>query len=448
MHLLSLVAAAMIAATASQNASIVVTVDRTHATEALHVDLLQGGAEVLSTRDLASSAREARFDNLAPGVYRIVLRGRGALERLSARAVLGSGDTLRIELAPKPRAATIRVIRAGKPLDGATVELAHEEHGWRSRVAANEETTLWEPGMFEIAVRGAGLVTPHAGRIELGAGTTTIDVPSGSIGGFVRDTAGAAIPRAMVVLSTTHNGLTTTVRTKSDAMGRFDFTAVAAGRQTLRADAPGFLWLEPVTFEANERELDLVLDRGRSRTVSVMASDGTPVSGAFIAATNNASISATAITGDDGRAIVATPAGGATLFVVPKDGSFAIRRIGADEARVRVDVPPAAASLEVAMLTTAGAPISEVSVLLRYNGELVPPDVSRELERRQRLRLITDSEGRIQLARVPRGTYELWPYRSQEEADALVASASAIEAPANVNVVTGENRVTLRFRSR
>jgi hypothetical protein len=44
--------------------------------------------------------------------------------------------------------------------------------------------------------------------------------------------------------------------------------------------------------------------------------------------------------------------------------------------------------------------------------------------------------------------YEIWPYRSPAEADALLSTVSAMEAPANVNVLTGENRVTIRFRPR
>jgi hypothetical protein len=133
--------------------------------------------------------------------------------------------------------------------------------------------------------------------------------------------------------------------------------------------------------------------------------------------------------------------------VVPNEGSLAIRRLRtADEDVLRVSVPSGSASLEIVMLTTEGAALPDVGLLMRYNGELIPPEVGREIERYLGVALHTDANGTTTLPHIPPGVYEFWPYRSEGEAASIVAAALA--APINVNVVTGPNKATVRFRRR
>jgi hypothetical protein len=297
-------------------------------------------------------------------------------------------------------------------------------------------------------VRGPGLTTPFISRRALGDGWLTIDVPDGVIAGSLADPAGSPVAGATVFLYTAREEGSTTVQAKTDPAGRFRFTGVQAGTHTLNVKAHGFLRPEPVAAAAGSEANDIVLERGFLREVRVAGPDGAPVAGAFVGCATGAALRSEAITNEEGRASVATPAGPVTLFVFPRQGSFAFRRIGGDERHIRVDVPAAAASLEVATLTTDGRPLAGITMLVRYNGEVVPPEVARELERQQGSSLRTDDAGRMRLTPVPRGVYEIWPYRSNDEVDALLASVSALEAPANVNVVTGENKVTIRFRPR
>ena len=109
-------------------------------------------------------------------------------------------------------------------------------------------------------------------------------------------------------------------------------------------------------------------------------------------------------------------------------------------------MPAANASLEVATLTTDGGALPDVSLLMRYNGQLLPPEVAAELQRQQGVAFGTNENGIARLANIPAGVYEFWPYRSEAEASALLASASALSAPIVVNVVTGENKATVRFQ--
>ncbi len=85
---------------------------------------------------------------------------------------------------------------------------------------------------------------------------------------------------------------------------------------------------------------------------------------------------------------------------------------------------------------------------MRYNGEVLPPDVLREIQSYRGLSFETDERGTAHVQHLPAGTYEFWPYRSEGEADSLLASVSGIAAPIVVNAGTGENKVTVRFRKK
>lgn len=431
-------------------AAIEVTLDRTAYAGPVSLAVMSGDTAI-AYGYIDAAATRAELRDVDPGFYSLVARGEGPLERIAVRAGLVAGELHRVTVAPKPRDVRLRVTRAGAPLPHADVTLTHATARWRTTVSVGADgtttTPLWEPGDFEIAVRGSGLTTPHTTRRPLRESELAIAVPDGAIAGTVTDISGNAVAHAVVLLRTTRDGGSTTVRTATDDRGHFRFTAVAGGAHSLNVDAPGFLKPEPVPA-AIGADARVVLERGLVRHVRVVGSDNAPVAGAVVACATGSALRSTAVTDEEGRAEVATPIGSATLFAIPKEGSFAFRRIGSDDRSIRIDVPAAAASLEVATLTTEGQPLSGIAVLMRYNGEVVPPELGREIERQQGIAMKTDDAGRIRLAPVPRGVYELWPYRSPAEADALLASVSALEAPANVNVVTGENRVTIRFRPR
>jgi hypothetical protein len=65
-----------------------------------------------------------------------------------------------------------------------------------------------------------------------------------------------------------------------------------------------------------------------------------------------------------------------------------------------------------------------------------------------RFSLITNEEGSISLRRIPRGTYEFWPYRTSAEGQMLYETATEFDAPISVEVLTGENNATVRFQAR
>jgi len=89
-----------------------------------------------------------------------------------------------------------------------------------------------------------------------------------------------------------------------------------------------------------------------------------------------------------------------------------------------------------------------LSLLMRYNGELLPPDIAHLLESQQGQALTTDESGVARLAHIPPGVYEFWPYTADSEAEAVLASMSTMAAPIVVNVITGENEAVVRFQKR
>jgi hypothetical protein len=118
------------------------------------------------------------------------------------------------------------------------------------------------------------------------------------------------------------------------------------------------------------------------------------------------------------------------------------------EGRLQVHLPRTSSSLLIRALTTSGATMPPFSLLMRYNGELVPPDVADELTTLQGLQLMTDPNSEAHLQNIPTGTYEFWPYRTESEAQSIMASADALIAPILVKVREGENQIAVKFAAR
>lgn len=153
------------------------------------------------------------------------------------------------------------------------------------------------------------------------------------------------------------------------------------------------------------------------------------------------------ITNAEGRAQVAvSDAGSCAIYVLPKEGSLAVGRVSGKEPLV-LRVPDGSSSLRLALKSETGDVFSDLWLLMRIDGTVIPPVIARQLASRG-LALVTDTAGSISLAHIPPGTYEFWPYRTEAEGQMLYEVASDIEAPISVKVLTGENNATVRFQVR
>jgi hypothetical protein len=418
---------------------------------------------VVAVRRFPKDASEVVVDGVARGSYVAVVRGEQPLQVIGAKVVVAAGDERVVDLRIPIRFAKIKVLRGDAAYANALVTLNSIASGWSSTLNtdANGEldTEVWEGGWYEVGVRDDANSAPFVGRLileeqpALPVSTLTIAVPDRRVRGRVLDHDGAPVANALVTLRSLDAEHVPTIRASTNGKGEFVYSAVLEGRQQLQVFMPGFLRPDPLAFELRKderlRELDVRLERGAQRTIEVADTRGAPRTGALVICADGLVIRSVAYTDFGGRAVVATAPGRASkLYVLPSDGSLAIHTLKPDAGSdvVRVAVPSAMSSLELTTLTTDGAALPEVGLVMRYNGELIPPAVANEMHRHQGFALGTDTNGTATFRAIPLGTYEFWPYRTEDEVAAIMASA--FEAPISVDVVTGPNKATVRFRKR
>lgn len=411
---------------------------------------------------LAAKTRSARFDQLPAGVYQVRVRGTEKTEVLATRVIVGDGDTRRAAIEIQPFELTGRVTHGGTELAGGLLALRQDDFQWRAPVPIGADgsfrATLWQRGKFKYSVQAPSLSSSHVGSAVIASlpARWSIDVPAGRIEGVVRDTkSGAAVSGAVVALETQTSEGDRTRQVRTDANGHFAFSAVTDGNQTVRVISLHHLEPAPLEFEfgstGRRRELDVRLDAGRQVPLLILDEEQRPTAGARVFVAVGGKVCARSLADEDGRVSVALPEGeSATLFVVPDHGAFAVQRIAREQdgGRVRIHLPRAGSSLLIKAQTTDGKPMPPFSLLLRYNGELMPPEVAEELAAVQKLALITSGESEASLRNIPAGSYEFWPYRTDAEAESIVASGTTFAAPIQVNVRAGENKIAVKFKAR
>ncbi len=407
-----------------------------------------------ATKTLAAGESSVTFTGLAEGLYVVMASGPQPLQRLSAKANIGaSGNTIRLAV-PKESTA-LRVTLAGRPIAHAAITLTHDELRWSTDLETDDrghfESALWEPGVYTASVRQDRTAAPHVVDVTLSARPLTIDVPDREVTGRVLGVDGKPIAGATVILQSQDEHSTRSARTSSAADGRFAFFGVREGSQSLSARAPSYLHSDALAFELHgptaHPVVDLELTHGIPRMVRVVDARGTPIASASLFTACDGNIKATTITNEDGRAQVALPDGGScAIYALPKEGSIAVSRVSGSEALV-LRVPDGASSLRLALKSDSGDAFSDLWLLMRIDGTVVPPAIARQLAARG-LSLVTDVAGSISLTHIPPGTYEFWPYRTDAEGRMLYEVASDVEAPISVKVLTGENNATVRFQAR
>ncbi|HEV7767044.1 MAG TPA: carboxypeptidase regulatory-like domain-containing protein [Thermoanaerobaculia bacterium] len=416
---------------------------------------VEGNPPVWSMKEtLPAGKSSVAFADLGSGLYIVIARGPQPLQRLSAKANVGAkGGAIRLVI-PKSK-ASVRTKLAGQPLADAEVTLTHDELRWDMQLETDDkgrfEGALWEPGVYTAAVRKDRAAAPHYVDVTFAAEPVIIDVPDRHVSGHVMDDAGKPLAGALVMLQTESNQSTLTVRTTSALDGAFTFFGVREGAHSLSARAPSYVHSDASVFELRgasaKHSADLRLTRGTQRAVRVIDERGGPIANATLYTACNGYIKSTLTTDADGRANVAVPASAAcAIYALPKEGSIAVGRIEGTE-RIVIRVPDGSSSLRLALKSEAGAAFSDLWLLMRVDGMVVPPPIARILGARG-FSLVTDDEGTISLAHIPPGTYEFWPYRNEAEGRMIYEVAGEFAAPISVNVTTGENEATVKFKAR
>ena len=463
----------MIAAEAAPAAAPAGSIDATirGTTQPLEVQLLlRDDAEnwkAVAQKSLPAKTRRVRFDGLEAGVYQILVRGPMLSEHLATKVGIGRTDKRRITITIEPFVLAGRVTLGGTQLGAGGLLLKHREFHTRSPILLGPDGTFsvpfWQRGTFSYNVRGPALPTDFSYEAQLegpSPGPLNVDIPEGRITGILHDAkSGQPVADATVMLQTNVADREEHVKLTTDPAGRFDFVGIKPGSHIVQIQAPRYLEPEPITFQLTDaaplRELDLRLEPGRAVPIVVIGKEHDPVANAKVFVVADSKLRGRGTTDEDGRVSVPVPPGeSATLFVVAEEGPFAMVRVprgvesGVDDKRRLEVYLPSTSSLLIRAQTTDGKSMPPFSLLMRYDGELVPPEVAEYLTEMQGLQLATGPDGEAHLRNIPSGSYEFWPYRSEAEAESIVAAGSMYLAPIQVNVGAGENKIAVKFNSR
>lgn len=418
-----------------------------------------GGAERTGTLDAGQNA--ASIESLEPGAYRVIVKGEGPLQRAAVPVTVRDGDVAAAEIRIDPAVLELDVRFGGAVLGNAELQLWLDDHLWESAVTVDADgrarEEIWQRGRYTALVKKLPQVAiSRAAREITGDGLTTwrIDVPDRTIRGRVTDDAGEPVARAHVELRSTapdRVGLLTQAVTAAD--GTFEFKAVAEGAYVLKASRDGYQPREtpplPLLAETSIETRDLVLQRTAGREVRVVNAHGHPVRDAMIYLNTQNGTRRVAVTDDHGRAplpLAAHEAG--LLFAVPRSGSIGIARFRslneAERGHIDVRVPDGTASLEIRAESTDGEPLARLVFDMAIDGTILPTVVMEGLVNHQGMPMSTGSDGRIVLARLPPGRYQLWPLASR--ADYLAVRSASPPPPAvNVMLTPGHHTASFKF---
>lgn len=420
-----------------------------------------GEREAIAVKTVPRTETAVSFDALELGRYDLLVEGDEPLKRLATFALVKPGKT-EASVALPAGMVFGRVTLGGHPYK-TEVTLTHSVDSWSTKLTTDDEGTyasgVWRRGEFDVAVSGRGIQMTTVGTLTIPDGLTPrvdFDVPDRQVTGRVTTADGAPVSGAVVALETTTPGFRRATRRTTDANGEFLYFGVGAGSQSLRVvSAEGHLRPDAVQFALGaadtHREVAVVLKTGQRRRIEVVDHHEAPSAGTTIVCVTNGEIRSVATTDAKGWADLATPLGEAsTLYVLPHEGSLAVQRLdgGRRDASLRIRVPPGTAAIDLLARVTDGAALPEVAFLVRFNGDIIPPEVVREMQRHQGVRLQTDERGVARLPNVPPGYYEFWPVRTDDEIVAIVDTAGAIAPPISLNARVGENRVTVRFEKK
>jgi len=399
---------------------------------------------------------KARFDRIEPGRYVVLVKGSGPFEQRGESVELREGDERTVEVRVSPIRLHIGAMMKGAPLAGARINLDLREGHWSGQLESGStgEVTvaLWQPGPAMAWVYSEGVMNiPHFENRTIEDQEEVewiLNVDGRRINGVVVDSkTGAPVPDAVISLRTTGE-VGFGVRTRSDSDGRFKFVPVPYGRHTLTAASATHLQasLTYVFSPPDEsRDVTIRLDGGSIVHLRVVDAAGAAVVRGLALQYNGLLQTRLGGTDDSGIAEILVPDGETRdVYVIARDGSFAIVRVSSKPAEMTLRLPPATSRIELRAESDTHEPIPNVSVVMRYNGQLVPTDVVESFGRVQGAWTRSHADGRLLFDHMPAGLYEFWPAGSPAEMRLLAAGAGP-QAPATINVTAGDNVAVLTF---
>jgi hypothetical protein len=351
--------------------------------------------------------------DVAPGSYQVILAGVDPLEHLETEVTMEEQDQEKtIAVAPFHVQGTARIGQT--PIAEGTIDIT-ERTGWHAEMPIRDGAfggVMWQPGVLrpylKLKTGGEPLTSP-----ELGADPSVWDIAlkDRRIAGRIFDAETKETVTTGIMEVQTRSGGERGYTSVDVHDGTFSILATKAGTYELRLRAPGYLneyaKFDVAGADEGTRTYDFALQHGMQATIEVVNATGQPIPGAEV----DEGLSAD---GHNPEYIYRTDAAGTltlqfradetrTLYVMPRDGSFAVARLSAprDDKPLQIVVPPVAGSLHVKMATDPQFG-KIANVVMRYNGAMLPPYAMRSSG------VTAQAPDERIYQRLPAGLYEIW----------------------------------------
>ncbi|PYQ33341.1 MAG: hypothetical protein DMF57_09770 [Acidobacteria bacterium] len=432
---------------------------RTVSVDVAHVE---GRKQVRARHGELVGVTEWIANDLDPGDYMVTVGGPKPLQRVGRAVTIKAAQVAQLEFKIEPIDLVGTVSRGNTRVPHAEITLKSHQGGWESLVTTNEEGTfeeeLWQGGRILAAVSVGGASAPYIFLDEIHDDPSVrwdIKIPSGTVSGRVFDArSGKPIAGASITLdSKLPDDSNKSLGTTADESGHFAFDGVGAGAQSVYAEASRYLTSAPQSFvlqDDERKDLEVALMPAARYPLLVVGTDDRPVAGAFVV---HAALPEGELPVTDGQGRVDVdfdPNLGALMAILPRSGSFALYGVPPaaeiPDTPVRIIVPPPAASLAIrAEDDQTGMPVPNARLLIRYNGEFLPPALTVFLGRLRAVQFTADRAGQFFFADLPPGMYELWPYLRSSEAAEIMHGGKAPAAA--LPVTAGAYSATLKVGS-
>lgn len=391
-------------------------------------DLQQLWQGKVSTQGSCTSTR------LPQGEYRLRFRI-GKEAQVHRWVAVEEGVDTPVDLLLSPTRVFGEVRRSDKPVEGYFVEALRIDRDQPRGVRGDADTTavsdeegryeltLWMPGWYTLRVR-SGNKAPSAEHQEF---TTEgneekrvdFDLSGSPLRGTVVDETGRPVAEANVVLR--WSGM---LLAKTDAQGRFEIDLEDEGTGKVFASKRGYRQSEEmdVTVAAggSPAPVTLLLKRKESASGRVVAAGGGASPGAWITSTQFTAQEgplpfAHARAEPDGQFEIETPPGPSRLFASGPSCPLFWVDLSAQQADpgeprppLTLQCPALPAALEMTLVDETGKPRPHLGVVLRSSGVIVPQSVLGRHLQWLGLAATSDGAGRLVLAGLAPGDYELF----------------------------------------
>ena len=378
----------------------------------VHVALWQettGRHELTPMRTFTMGGKDGdfAFADLSPATYHVIVSGAEPLEHLSADVKMGDKDEEKsISVAPFRVDGTAKV--GQRPIAEGSIGL-NDRTRWEVGMPIRDGKfggVLWQTGVVHAWIH-TDEVQDTLNSPELGADPSTWDIvlKDRRVAGRIFDAeTKEPVARAELRIETATKSSRGYMGGKVQPDGSYAVLASEDGTYTLKVSAPGYI-AETAKFDFAEtdeasRAHDFALTHGVAAKLEVVTPAGQPIAGAMIIDGINAdghNPDRYYTTGPEGRAIVQMkPNDVRTLWIVPREGSFAVARVSPSDKPVQIVVPPPAGALKLNIKRDEKSKLFP-AVVVRWNGELVPQPV---------LMRVGSDFGKHD--RLPAGAYDVW----------------------------------------